>query len=91
MYKTKQKQQKILTKIQNDIKKNQKKKHKKLIKGVQTTAKLSSSSGCGITDTGVGPASVMVGNLVQGNRLAVAHGRDVGMAEDGERKVCAID
>lgn len=29
----------------------------------------------------------MVGNLVQGNRLAVAHGRDVGMAEDGERKV----
>ncbi|XP_017842176.1 disco-interacting protein 2 isoform X2 [Drosophila busckii] len=37
-------------------------------------------------DTGVGPASVMVGNLVQGNRLAVAHGRDVGMAEDGERK-----
>lgn len=61
--------------------------HKKNRKGVQTTAKLSSSSGCGITDTGVGPASVMVGNLVQGNRLAVAHGRDVGMAEDGERKV----
>lgn len=91
MCKTKQKQQKILTKIQNDIKKKPKKKHKKLIKGVQTTAKLSSSSGCGITDTGVGPASVMVGNLVQGNRLAVAHGRDVGMAEDGERKVCAID
>jgi len=54
---------------------------------VQTAAKLSSSSGCGITDTGVGPASVMVGNLVQGNRLAEAHGRDVGLAEDCERKV----
>ncbi|KRF97799.1 uncharacterized protein Dwil_GK17656, isoform B [Drosophila willistoni] len=37
-------------------------------------------------DTGVGPASVMVGNLVQGNRLAVAHGREVGLAEDTERK-----
>lgn len=54
---------------------------------MQTAAKLSSSSGCGITDTGVGPASVMVGNLVQGNRLAEAHGRDVGLAEDCERKV----
>lgn len=74
----------------HSTKTNQKSKSKpkqKLNKGVQTTAKLSSTSGCGITDTGVGPASVMVGNLVQGNRLAVAHGRDVGMAEDGERKV----
>ncbi|TDG53237.1 hypothetical protein AWZ03_000052 [Drosophila navojoa] len=61
-------------------------KPREMHQGVQTTAKLSSTSGCGITDTGVGPASVMVGNLVQGNRLAVAHGRDVGMAEDGERK-----
>ncbi|XP_030386379.1 disco-interacting protein 2 isoform X2 [Scaptodrosophila lebanonensis] len=61
-------------------------KPRELHQGVQSTAKLSSSSGCGITDTGVGPASVMVGNLVQGNRLAVAHGRDVGLAEDSERK-----
>ncbi|XP_037031677.1 disco-interacting protein 2 isoform X5 [Bradysia coprophila] len=44
-----------------------------------------SSSGC-VTDTSVGPASVMVGNLVQGNRLAVAHGRDIGFSEDNERK-----
>lgn len=35
----------------------------------------------------MGPASVMVGNLVQGNRLAVAHGRDIGFSEDNERKV----
>ena len=47
----------------------------------------SSSSGCGITDTSVGPASVMVGNLVQGNRLAVAQGRDIGLSEDSEKKV----
>lgn len=26
----------------------------------------------------VGPASVMVGNIVQGNRLAIAQGREVG-------------
>jgi len=56
---------------------------------VLTTAKLS-SSGCGIADTSVGPASVMVGNLVQGNRLAVAQGRDIGIAEDTERKVNII-
>ncbi|XP_046808733.1 disco-interacting protein 2 isoform X2 [Lucilia cuprina] len=37
-------------------------------------------------DTSVGPASVMVGNLVQGNRLAIAHGRDLGLSEDNERK-----
>lgn len=30
----------------------------------------------------------MVGNLVQGNRLAVAQGRDLGLSEDNERKVC---
>ena len=30
----------------------------------------------------VGPASVIVGNLVQGNRLAAARGRDVGGLED---------
>lgn len=29
----------------------------------------------------------MVGNLVQGNRLAVAQGRDIGFSEDNERKV----
>lgn len=51
------------------------------------TAKISSSSGCGITDTSVGPASVMVGNLVQGNRLAIAQGRDIGLSEENERKV----
>lgn len=45
-----------------------------------------SSSGC-VTDTSVGPASVMVGNLVQGNRLASAQGRDMGLADDTERKV----
>lgn len=34
----------------------------------------------------VGPASVIVGNLVQGNRLASAQGRDVGgvVEEDGD-------
>uniref|UniRef100_W4VRI2 Putative amp-binding protein n=1 Tax=Corethrella appendiculata TaxID=1370023 RepID=W4VRI2_9DIPT len=37
-------------------------------------------------DTSVGPASVMVGNLVQGNRLASAQGRDIGLADDNERK-----
>ena len=30
----------------------------------------------------------MVGNLVQGNRLAAAQGRDLGFTEDNERKVC---
>ena len=30
----------------------------------------------------VGPASVIVGNLVQGNRLAAARGRDVGGLEE---------
>lgn len=30
----------------------------------------------------VGPASVMVGNIVQGNRLASAQGRDVRLADD---------
>ncbi|GAB0087700.1 Disco-interacting protein 2 [Sergentomyia squamirostris] len=44
-----------------------------------------SSSGC-VTDTSVGPASVMVGNLVQGNRLAVAQGRDIGLSDDNDRK-----
>ncbi|XP_037779846.1 disco-interacting protein 2 homolog C-like isoform X1 [Penaeus monodon] len=36
----------------------------------------------------VGPASVMVGNLVQGNRLASAQGRDMGLMddEDGTRR-----
>ncbi|XP_043215224.1 disco-interacting protein 2-like isoform X2 [Amphibalanus amphitrite] len=30
----------------------------------------------------VGPASVMLGNIVQGNRLATAQGRDLGTADD---------
>uniref|UniRef100_A0A672JMD8 Disco-interacting protein 2 homolog Bb n=1 Tax=Salarias fasciatus TaxID=181472 RepID=A0A672JMD8_SALFA len=39
---------------------------------------------------GVGPASVMVGNLVAGKRIAQAAGRDLGMIEDQDlvRKVC---
>lgn len=35
-------------------------------------------------DTSVGPASVMVGNLVQGNRLAAAQGRDLGFTDDNK-------
>lgn len=45
--------------------------------GTSTTA--SSSA-----DTSVGPASVMVGNLVQGNRLAAAQGRDLGFTDDNK-------
>lgn len=30
----------------------------------------------------IGPASVIVGNLVQGNRLASAQGRDMGLIDD---------
>lgn len=30
----------------------------------------------------VGPASVMVGNIVQGNRLASAQGREIGMLDE---------
>lgn len=39
--------------------------------------------------TDVGPASVIVGNLVQGNRLASAQGRDMGYTDDSDaaRKV----
>lgn len=38
---------------------------------------------------GVGPASVMVGNLVAGKRIAQAAGRDLGVIEDQDlvRKV----
>ena len=32
----------------------------------------------------VGPASVMVGNLVQGNRLASAQGRDLGLLDEDD-------
>lgn len=50
---------------------------------------------CGVTPTtgecvaDVGPASVIVGNLVQGNRLASAQGRDMGHTDDSDaaRKV----
>lgn len=39
--------------------------------------------------TGVGPASVMVGNLVAGKRIAQASGRDLGQIEENDlvRKV----
>ncbi|XP_026863613.2 disco-interacting protein 2 homolog B-A isoform X1 [Electrophorus electricus] len=39
---------------------------------------------------GVGPASIMVGNLVAGKRIAQAAGRDLGMIEDQDlvRKLC---
>lgn len=39
--------------------------------------------------TGVGPASVMVGNLVAGKRIAQAAGRDLGQIEENDlvRKV----
>lgn len=42
--------------------------------------------------TDVGPASVIVGNLVQGNRLASAQGRDMGYTDDSDaaRKVTVI-
>lgn len=42
----------------------------------------------------VGPASVMVGNIVQGNRLASAQGRDMGVLDedsDNAKKVCESD
>lgn len=49
---------------------------------------LPSLSGCSFP-TGVGPASVMVGNLVAGKRIAQAAGRDLGQIEDNDlvRKV----
>lgn len=62
----------------------------KQLGALQATQNTGSSSGC-VTDTSVGPASVMVGNLVQGNRLAVAQGRDIGFSDDGERKVSAVN
>ena len=41
---------------------------------------------------GVGPASVMVGNLVAGKRIAQAAGRDLGQIEENDlvRKVSPI-
>lgn len=47
-----------------------------------TTASTASSSLA--TDASVGPASVIVGNLVQGNRLAAAQGRDLGFTDDNK-------
>uniref|UniRef100_A0A8C7L9E4 Disco interacting C n=1 Tax=Oncorhynchus kisutch TaxID=8019 RepID=A0A8C7L9E4_ONCKI len=40
----------------------------------------------------IGPASVMVGNLVSGKRIAQASGRDLGQMEDNDqaRKVCLL-
>lgn len=42
-----------------------------------------------LLSTGVGPASVMVGNLVAGKRIAQAAGRDLGQIEENDlvRKV----
>lgn len=39
---------------------------------------------------GVGPASIMVGNLVAGKRIAQATGRELGIIDDQDmsRKVC---
>ncbi|XP_070495402.1 disco-interacting protein 2-like isoform X4 [Chironomus tepperi] len=39
------------------------------------------------TDASVGPASVIVGNLVQGNRLAAAQGRDLGFTDDNKHQL----
>lgn len=39
---------------------------------------------CFCLSTGVGPASVMVGNLVAGKRIAQASGRDLGQIEDND-------
>lgn len=46
---------------------------------------------CFCLPTGVGPASVMVGNLVAGKRIAQASGRDLGQIEENDlvRKVSA--
>lgn len=49
-------------------------------------------AGDSVTD--VGPASVMVGNIVQGNRLASAQGRDMGVLDedsDNAKKVCIFE
>lgn len=44
---------------------------------------------CLVCTVGVGPASILVGNLVAGKRIAQAAGRDLGMIEDQDlvRKV----
>lgn len=39
---------------------------------------------CFSLSTGVGPASVLVGNLVAGKRIAQASGRDLGQIEDND-------
>lgn len=41
---------------------------------------------------GVGPASIMVGNLVAGKRIAQAAGRELGITDDQDmsRKVCRL-
>ncbi|CRL08083.1 CLUMA_CG020911, isoform A [Clunio marinus] len=46
-----------------------------------------STSASSSADTSVGPASVMVGNLVQGNRLAAAQGRDLGFTDDNKHQL----
>ncbi|XP_052871947.1 disco-interacting protein 2 [Anopheles cruzii] len=63
--------------------------HHGSIQQLQISGTSSSSSATNLVvggDASVGPASVMVGNLVQGNRLASAQGRDIGLADDNERK-----
>uniref|UniRef100_A0AAG5DPZ2 DMAP1-binding domain-containing protein n=1 Tax=Anopheles atroparvus TaxID=41427 RepID=A0AAG5DPZ2_ANOAO len=57
-----------------------------LLGAVGTGVTTGSTAGVAGADASVGPASVMVGNLVQGNRLASAQGRDIGLADDNERK-----
>lgn len=42
------------------------------------------------TDASVGPASVIVGNLVQGNRLAAAQGRDLGFTDDNKVRIWEV-
>jgi hypothetical protein len=76
------------TKNKIDSKSNQPNNKTKLgsLPKLQQISGISSGSGV-LTDASVGPASVMVGNLVQGNRLAAAQGRDIGLADDNERKV----
>lgn len=64
-----------------DIKKNPRKKGS-MSQLCGTTASTASSSLA--TDASVGPASVIVGNLVQGNRLAAAQGRDLGFTDDNK-------
>ena len=48
--------------------------------GLLTASTRGRVAGDSVSD--VGPASVMVGNIVQGNRLASAQGRDLGVLDE---------